>query len=109
MSSEQALEPNPAPQKTRAPSISSYSTASTLPVEAPHSVQSEDSSEPSAIPAMEQVQIMSGDWSADTETALRNVEEFKAKVAGAQHWREFKNDLKKYVALVKSDAAARKF
>jgi len=59
---------------------------------------------------MEHIQISSGgDWVSDTENALANPEEYKAKLAGQQHWRECKNELKRYLAMVKSDAVARKF
>lgn len=48
-------------------------------------------------------------WRADTETDLLNIEEYKLKCARAKHWKDFKNDLKKYVAKDRNEAAARKF
>jgi hypothetical protein len=48
-------------------------------------------------------------WGLDTETDLLNIEEFKEKTARAKHWKEFKNNLKAYVASVQSDAVSRKF
>src|SRR5438046_7818363 len=49
--------------------------------------------------------IQKDTWSADTQTALLNLDEYKA----AKHWKELKNDLKKYVAKMKSDAISKKF
>jgi hypothetical protein len=48
-------------------------------------------------------------WGLDTETDLLDIEEFKEKTARAKRWREFKNDLKAYVASVRSDAVSKKF
>ena len=48
-------------------------------------------------------------WGLDTEIDLLDIEEFKEKTARAKHWKEFKNDLKAYVASVRSDAVSKKF
>ena len=48
-------------------------------------------------------------WGLDTETDLLDIEEFKEKTVRAKHWKEFKNDLKAYVASVRSDAVSKKF
>jgi hypothetical protein len=48
-------------------------------------------------------------WSADTETDLLNIEDFKVKRAQAKHWKELKTDLKGYMAKMKSDAISKKF
>jgi hypothetical protein len=48
-------------------------------------------------------------WGLDTESDLLDIEEFKEKTIRAKHWKEFKNDLKAYVASVRSDAVSKKF
>ena len=48
-------------------------------------------------------------WSADTQSDLLNIDEFKEKSACAKYWRDFKNELKEYVAQVKSVSVAKKF
>jgi len=48
-------------------------------------------------------------WSADTQSDLLNIDEFKEKSACAKHWKDFKNGLKEYVAQVRSDSVAKKF
>jgi hypothetical protein len=48
-------------------------------------------------------------WSADTESDLLNIEEFKEKSACARHWKEFKMGLKEYVAHARSESVAKKF
>lgn len=53
--------------------------------------------------------IQQDTWSADTETDLLNIEEFKLKSAQAKHWKKFKNDLKKHVAKMKGDVISKKF
>jgi len=99
----------------RARSISSSSTERTLPVEFVASLSTDEPPDcpgppPNVSQDMDQIQILpAGDWVTDTENALANPEEYKAKIAGQQHWRERKNELKRYLAIVKSDAVARKF
>ena len=53
--------------------------------------------------------IQQDTWRADTETDLLNIDEFKEKCARAKHWKDFKKDLKKHVAKMKSDAISKKF
>jgi hypothetical protein len=48
-------------------------------------------------------------WSADTQSDLLNIAEFKEKSACVKHWKECKMELKRYVAQVKNDAVAKKF
>ena len=48
-------------------------------------------------------------WSEDTEIDLLNINEFKEKCARAKHWKDFKTELKKYVAKMKSDTISKKF
>lgn len=48
-------------------------------------------------------------WSQDTQTDLLNIEEFKEKQARAKHWSNMKQDLKSFVARVRSETTSRKF
>ena len=48
-------------------------------------------------------------WSADTQSDLLNIEEFKERTTCSKHWKDFKMGLKEYVTHVRSESVAKKF
>src|ERR1700685_618084 len=89
--------PDPIIRRTRSTSSPTRSSAST------HTVDSSQK-----ITLMEHV-VAQDTWSANTQSDLLNIDEFKEKTACAKHWKDFKNGLKEYVAQVRSDSVAKKF
>jgi hypothetical protein len=71
--------------------------------------QSSNPSSNVTIDSSEKITAREDTWSADTTNDLLNYEQYKEKYAQAKHWKACKLDLKKHVARVKNEAAARKF